>query len=108
MFPANKKLTITLYFSNSTGSLLLTVNIFGIGLSTASKITHEVCKGITERLGSKYIRLPKTEEEIIQKAEPMLHSIENAQDYYCYKMFSSLIVLAVSDYRVFFMDANNR
>ena len=71
MFPANKKLTITLYFSNSTGSLLLTVNIFGIGLSTASKITHEVCKGITERLGSKYIRLPKTEEEIIQKAEPM-------------------------------------
>lgn len=87
MFPANKKLTITLYFSNSTGSLLLTVNIFGIGLSTASKITHEVCKGITERLGSKYIRLPKTEEEIIQKAEPM------SQCYILLRMLRTIIVI---------------
>ena len=43
----------------------MTANIFGIALSTASKIIHEVCKAITEHLGLKYMRLPRTEEEMI-------------------------------------------
>ena len=104
---ANKKLTINLYFLKDTGSLVMTANIFGIALSTALKNIHEVCKAITEYLGSKYTRLPRTDEEMIQKASefeskhgmtqafggiggthvPILQPIENSHEYYCYKMF---------------------
>ena len=68
MIPADKKLAVTLHFLKDTGSLLMTASIFGIALSTASKIIYEVCKAMTEHLGSKCIRLPKTEEEMIHKA----------------------------------------
>ena len=47
MIPGDKKWAITLYFLKDTGSLLMTANIFGIALSNASKIIHEVCKAIT-------------------------------------------------------------
>ena len=39
---------------------------------------------------------------------PILHPIENSQDYYCYKMFFSLTVQAVCAYRGVFMDVENR
>ena len=67
MLPANKKLPIPLYFLKDTGSILITANVFGIEFSIASKIIHEVCKAITKHLGSTYIRLPRTEEEMSQK-----------------------------------------
>ena len=67
MLPANKKLAIPLYFLKDTGSILITANVFGIEFSTASNIIHEVCKAITKHLGSTYIRLPRTEEEMSQK-----------------------------------------
>ena len=67
MLPANKKLAIPLYFLKDTGSILITANVFGTEFSTASKIIHEVCKAITKHLGSTYIRLPRTEEEMSQK-----------------------------------------
>ena len=44
MISANKKLTIYLYFLKDTESLLMTANVFGIDVSTASKIIHEACK----------------------------------------------------------------
>ena len=44
----------------------MTANVFW-ALSTASKIIYEVCKAITEHFDSKCIRLPRTEEEMIQK-----------------------------------------
>ena len=68
MIPADKKFAVTLHFLKDTGSLLMTASIFGIALSTASKIIYEVCKAMTEHLDSKCIRLPKTEEEMIHKA----------------------------------------
>ena len=106
----------------------MTANIFGIALSTASKIIHEVCKAITEHFGSKYICLPRMEEEMIQKASefeskygmmqaigcidgthvPILRPIENSLGYYFYKMFFSLTVQAVCDYRGVFMDVDRR
>ena len=39
---------------------------------------------------------------------PILHPIENSQDYYCYKMFLSLTVQAVCAYRGVFMDVEHR
>ena len=78
----------------------MTANVFGIALSKVWNVIHEVCKTITEHLGLKYIRLPRTE-EMIQKASeferkygmiqtfscidsthvPILRTIENVQDY---------------------------
>ena len=98
---------------------------FGTALSTASKIIYEVCKATTEHLGSKKIRLPRKDNEIIQKTSeieskygmiqafgciddthvPTLRHIENFQGYYC-KMFFSLNVQAVCDYRGVFMDVD--
>ena len=55
----------------------------GIALFTALKITREVCKAITEHLGLKYIRLPRTEEEIIKKALEFESKCEMAETFDC-------------------------
>ena len=102
----------------------MTVNIFDIALSTASKIIHEVCKAVTEHLGLKYIHFPRTEEEMIPKVSefeikygmaqafdcidgthvPILRPIENSQDYYV-SFFNCSSIL---DYRGVFMDVDSR
>ena len=61
----------------------MTANIFGIALSTASKIIHEVCKAIAEYLGSKYICLPRMEEEMIQKASEFESKYGMTQAFGC-------------------------
>ena len=102
----------------------MAVNIFGIALSTASKIIHEVCKAVTEHLGLKYVHFPRTEEEMIPKVSefeikygmaqafgcidgthvPILRPIENSQEYYV-SFFNCSSIL---DYRGVFMDVNSR
>ena len=121
MIPVNKKLAITLYFLRNTGSLLMAANVFDAALSTALKHS-EVCKAVTEHFGSKYILLPRTEEEMIQKSAeferksrmaqlfgcidgshvPILRPIENSQDSYCYEKFFTLTVQTVYDFRSFY------
>ena len=58
MISANKKLTIYLYFLKDTGSLLMTANVFGIDVSTASKIIHEVCSLVVTDLRPEKQRFP--------------------------------------------------
>lgn len=119
-----KKLGITLYYLKDTGSLSMTANAFGISICTVSKVIREVCSAITYKLGPKYVRLPQTEEEMIEKASeflskygmqqafgcidgthvPILRPIEHSQDYFCYKQYFSLNVQAVCDYKGMFMD----
>ena len=53
-----KKLTITLYYLEDTGSLWMTANTFGIHPYTVSK-TSKVCKPINEFLGPKNLYLPR-------------------------------------------------
>lgn len=58
---AEKKLAQTLYFLKDTGSIRMTANAFGVAKSTVSSI---ICQAITSYLGPKYIRLPRTVDEM--------------------------------------------
>ena len=57
---ATKKVTITLYHLEDTGSLSMTSNTFGIHISIVSKVMKEVCSAITYNLGPNYVQLCTT------------------------------------------------
>lgn len=61
---AEKKLALTLNFLKNTGSIRMAANEFGVAKSTVSVIVHDVCQAITSYLGPKYIRLPRTVDEM--------------------------------------------
>ena len=125
---AAKKLAITLYYLKDTGSLRMTANTFGIHVCTVSKTIHDVCKAISFKLGPKYIKLPRNQDEMREKVAefevkygciqafgcidgthiPIKRPPENSQVYFCYKGFFSLNVQAVCDYRGQFMDVDCR
>ena len=64
---ADKKLALTLYYFKDTGSLILTANNFGVAINTASSVIYVVCLAVWQNLGSQYILLPKTREEMREK-----------------------------------------
>ena len=102
-----KKVAICLYYLKDTGSLSMTVNTFGVHTSTASKVIREVCSAITHKLGPKYVKLPQSEDEMVEKAAeflskygmhqafgcidgthvPILRPVEHSQDYFSYKQY---------------------
>lgn len=61
---AEKKLALTLSFLKDTGSIRMTANASGVAKSTVSIIVHDVYQAITSYLGPKYIRLPRTVDEM--------------------------------------------
>ncbi|XP_057299347.1 putative nuclease HARBI1 [Hydractinia symbiolongicarpus] len=125
---AEKKVAVTLYYLKDTGSLSMTANTFGLHISTVSKVIRDVCNCITYKLGPKYIALPKTKEEMLEKVGEfeakfgmtqafgcidgthvqILRPSEHSQDYFSYKMYFSLNVQAVCDFRGYFMDVDCR
>lgn len=78
-----KKFGITLYYLKDTGSLSMTANAFGISICTVSKVIREVCSAIAYKLGLKYVRLPQTEEEMIEKASEFLSKYGMHQAFGC-------------------------
>lgn len=102
----------------------MTANTFGLHISTVSKLKSDVCNCITYKLGPKYIALPKTKEEMLEKVGefeakfgmtqafgcidgthvPILRPSEHSQDYFSYKMYFSLNVQAVCDFCGYIMD----
>ncbi|CAB4016605.1 Hypothetical predicted protein, partial [Paramuricea clavata] len=123
-----KKLAVTLYYLKDTGSLIMTANAFGIAVCTVSGVVVEVSNVISKVLGPKYLHLPVDENEMRKKVcefetkfgivqafgcidgthVPILRPLKDPQDYFCYKMFYSLNVQAVCDYRGIFMDVECR
>ena len=123
-----KKLAVTLYYLKDTGSLIMTANAFGIAVCTVSAVVVEVSSAISKMLGPKYLHLPVNENEMRKKVcefetkfgmlqafgcidgthVPILRPVKDPQDYFCYKMFHSLNVQAVCDYRGIFMDVECR
>ena len=112
-----KKLAITLYYLEDTGSLWMTANTFGIHQCTVSKTVYCVCSAICINLGPKYLHLPRDKEERRQKVSefelkfgmiqafgcingthiPIKRPIGNSQDYFNYIQFFSLHIQAVCD-----------
>ena len=64
---SENKLAVTLYYLKDTGSLNMTGNTFGLHPSTVSKVIHQVCRAISDHLGPKYLKIPKTQDEMIEK-----------------------------------------
>ena len=62
-----KKLGITLYYLKDTGSLSMTANLFGLHITTTLQTSCIAFETIIYHLGSKYVRLPKDENEMRKK-----------------------------------------
>ena len=114
---AKKKLAMTLYYLKDTGTLRMTANSFGMHVSTASKIIHEVCRAISQVLGPMNIKCSRFEAKygmppafgcIDGTHIPIKRPTENSQDFFCYKMFYSLHARCICDFSGMFMDIDCR
>ena len=104
----------------------MTANIFGVALSTVSKLIHDVCDGACKHLGFKSVYLTRSEEEMIKgckfwnkcgltqafgcingKHVPVIRPFENSQDFTA-KSFFSLNVQSVCNSRGLSMDVDCR
>ena len=121
---SKKKLAVTLYYLKDSGSIAMTTNTVDLAINTAAIAISDVCDTITRHLGPKYIQLPQNKEEMTGKVSefgakfgmlqafgcvdgthiPIVRPKENSQDYFCYKQYYSLNVLAVCDYKGTYMD----
>ena len=55
---------VTMYYLSDKGRFRKTANAFGIANNTVSMIIRRVTKAISNHLADKYIKLPRTEEEV--------------------------------------------
>ena len=119
-----KQVAVFLYYTADEGRYRKVANAFGISKATVSTIIRRVAQAITFHLGPKYIKLPKTEEEVRTAASRFyakfgfpqcIGAIDGTHifikrpsnsptDYLNRKNRYSLNVQAVCDYRFCFMD----
>ena len=64
-----KQVVVTLYYLADEGRLRKVANAFGIGCSTVSTIIRNVSYVLAVYMGPRYIRLPTSEEELMDKVE---------------------------------------
>jgi hypothetical protein len=114
-----KKVAMTIYYLKDQGFYLMTCNAFGVGKSTLSTVVKEVCKAINQRVGPRYLNLPKSEMEmsiLINNFHkkfglpqvfscvdgthiPIKQPTENPHDYFCYKMKYTFNCQAICDHK---------
>ena len=61
------QVAVTLYYLADEGRMRKVSNSFGLGKATVSKVIRRVTSVISEKLGPKYIVLPKTKEEHVEE-----------------------------------------
>ena len=112
--PVEKRLCCALYCLGSSSELRTIGNLFGIGKSTAAGILHDFCQVLVDLLFYRMIRFPSTQQEIEETINgfnsksgyPMcVGSLDGTHisvkapigyemDYYNYKKFHSVVMLA--------------
>ena len=121
--PAEERLAATLRFLASGETYDSLMHQYRIHKTTISKIVPEVCQAIYDTLKDRYFSVPNTKEEWEQIIEntyrrwnfpncfatvdgkhiPIIHPKGNGSDYYNYKGFFSVVLLAFVDYDYCFL-----
>lgn len=121
-----KKVCCALYAMGSTAELRTIGHLFGIGKSTAGELLHEFCSILIELFFHRLVKFPTTNEEIKMTIDgfatkyqyPLcLGSLDGTHisvtppmgfetDYFNYKKFYSIIMLAVVDSNLRFTYVN--
>jgi len=112
-----KRVAVALTVLKSNIDFWSVADLFGIGKSIVGYILHDFYDTLVKKFYNTIIKFPKTEEERISISEdfmnrwqfphcfgtidgcyiPILAPPENPENYYNYKSFHSLIILAVVD-----------
>ena len=123
---AEERLAVTLRFLATGNTYFDLAFQFRMHQSTISGIIPEVCQAIYQCLKCEYLRVPNTKEEWKEIADetekrwqfpncfgaadgkhiPILHPKNSGSDYYNYKGFFSIVLLAIVDfdYKFLFVD----
>ena len=67
--PFTKRVAITLYYLVDEGRYRKTANAFGVSRAAVSIIVRDVCRAISLHLGPKYIKMPTTDEDVLNAVE---------------------------------------
>ena len=58
------QVAVTMYYLSDEGRFIKTANAFGVAQNTVFMIIRRLTKAISNHLAGKYIKLPRTEEEV--------------------------------------------
>jgi hypothetical protein len=122
----DKRVACTLYVLGSSNELRTISDLFGIGISTIGLIIHEFCSVLIDLFLYRLIKFPSTDAEIQETIDgylnkfgcplclgsldgthiPIKPSVGTEPNYYNYKKFHSVIMLAAVNSNLMFIYVN--
>lgn len=124
--PVPKRIAIALYYLKSNQTAQEVANTFGVGESTVNSLLHEFCDAVNDKMLQKYVVFPESLDEKKAIAEdfmtrwqfpntygsldgthiPIISPEEFPDDYWNYKSYHSIILMALVDAKGKFIYAN--
>jgi hypothetical protein len=118
-----QRVAMTLWRLGTTVEYRTIAHLFGVGMSTACTVVHEVCAALVDNLSQRYIKIPQGDgmQQVVDgflsrwqfpqcagaldgTHIPILAPADNHTDYFNRKGFHSIVMQALMDYRYRFMD----